>query len=210
MSEAIPLGIVDEARRVMDICNACRYCEGICATFQAMSLRRSFEDGELQHLANLCHNCTACYHDCQYAPPHVFDVNVPRSMTELRNETYAAHAWPGFLGSLFHRNGLVVSLATAAALTFVLGAALALVDPGLLFGVHTGPGSFYRVVGHGVMVSVAGASFGFSMLALVMGLRRYWRAAGIPLPIRAIPGAFALALRDAATLRHLGGGHGEG
>jgi hypothetical protein len=31
-----------EAARVMSICNACRYCEGHCAVFQAMELRLEF------------------------------------------------------------------------------------------------------------------------------------------------------------------------
>ena len=29
-------GVVDEARRSMEICNACRYCEGYCPVFPAM------------------------------------------------------------------------------------------------------------------------------------------------------------------------------
>ena len=67
----------DEARRVMTICNACRYCEGFCAVFPAMELRLEFAAGDLIYLANLCHDCGACYHACQYAPPHEFAVNVP-------------------------------------------------------------------------------------------------------------------------------------
>ena len=31
-----------EVTRVMQICNACRYCEGFCAVFPAMTRRRSF------------------------------------------------------------------------------------------------------------------------------------------------------------------------
>ena len=30
----------DEVRRIMQICNACRYCEGFCAVFPAMERRR--------------------------------------------------------------------------------------------------------------------------------------------------------------------------
>lgn len=63
-----------DARRQMTICNACRYCEGYCAVFPAMELRRTFPDGDLVYLANLCFDCRAC----QYAPAHPFDVNVPR------------------------------------------------------------------------------------------------------------------------------------
>ena len=51
-----------EARRVMTICNACRYCEGFCAVFPAMATRTEFSNASLDYLANLCHNCTACYH----------------------------------------------------------------------------------------------------------------------------------------------------
>jgi len=67
-----PIGSVGargEARRMMEICNACRYCEGFCPVFPAMEMRRSFPDGDLGHLANLCHNCKGCWHACQYAPP---------------------------------------------------------------------------------------------------------------------------------------------
>jgi len=199
-----------EANRVMNICNACRYCEGVCATFQAMSQRREFNLGDLHYLANLCHNCTACYHDCQYAPPHAFSVNVPQALTELRVETYAEYAWPRPLGRLFERNGLVVSLATALLLSVVLLLALLLIDPEVLVAIHSGEGSFYEVVGHGIMISVAGTAFGFGILALTMGLLGFWRATGTEYPRRSLVMALGSALRDVATLRQLDGGHGEG
>ena len=63
-------GALAEARRTMEICNACRYCEGFCPVFPAMELRRAFSNGDLGYLANLCHNCKGCWHACQYAPPH--------------------------------------------------------------------------------------------------------------------------------------------
>jgi len=204
---------IAEARRVMNICNACRYCEGICATFQAMSLRREFDRDELHYLANLCHNCTACYHDCQYAPPHEFSVNVPQALTELRVQTYEEYAWPRPLGNLFRRNGLVMSLATAAALALVMLLALLLIDHAALLSAHVGTGSFYQVIDHRVMIAVAGATFGFSIVALAAGLRRFWRetgAAGSPQAKRSLSRAIWGALRDVATLRYLDGGHGEG
>lgn len=64
-----------EVARVMQICNACRYCEGFCAVFPAMTRRLEFGKADLNYLANLCHNCGACLHACQYAPPHEFAVN---------------------------------------------------------------------------------------------------------------------------------------
>ena len=45
--------ILKEADRVMAICNACRYCEGFCAAFPAMELRRTFSNRDLKYLANL-------------------------------------------------------------------------------------------------------------------------------------------------------------
>ena len=45
-----------EADRLMTVCNACRYCEGLCAVFPAMEMRRVFPDGDLNYLANLCNS----------------------------------------------------------------------------------------------------------------------------------------------------------
>ena len=39
-----------EVRRIMQICNACRYCEGFCAVFPAMERRRLFTDGDVSYL----------------------------------------------------------------------------------------------------------------------------------------------------------------
>ena len=74
-----------EADRLMTVCNSCRYCEGICAVFPAMEMRRAFSDGDLNYLANLCHGCSACYYDCQFSPPHEFNVNVPATMAKATN-----------------------------------------------------------------------------------------------------------------------------
>ena len=50
-----------EGDRIMQICNACRYCEGFCAVFPAMARRLTFSETDISYLANLCHNCGACY-----------------------------------------------------------------------------------------------------------------------------------------------------
>src|SRR5262245_22155584 len=102
-----------EAARLMTVCNSCRYCEGLCAVFPAMEMRRDFPAGDLNYLANLCHACGACYVDCQFSPPHEFNVNVPRVLSQVRAESYAAHAWPRALSGLFARNGLGIGLITA-------------------------------------------------------------------------------------------------
>jgi len=84
-----------EAARTMGICNSCRYCEGFCAVFPAMERRLEFTAESMHFLANLCHNCGACYHACQYAPPHEFAIEVPKAMAAVRKETYAKFATPG-------------------------------------------------------------------------------------------------------------------
>ena len=199
--------VLEDARRDMEICNACRYCEAFCAVFPAMERRRAFSDADLSYLANLCHNCRACYYACQYAPPHEFALNLPRTLAELRAESYERYAWPAPLAGLFRRNGLAVSLAAAAAIALVLALTMGLRSPDLMFGRHVGPGAFYAVISWGVMASVAGAAFAFALLALAMGFANFWRdTGGGP---AAEPGALAEAARDVLTLRNLGGGgHG--
>ena len=128
--------VQSEAHRTMTICNACRYCEGFCPVFPAMTRRREFNGASLDYLANLCHNCTACYHACQYKPPHVFDMNVPKSLAAVRAESYERYAWPAGLARLFQHNGLVVSLTTAVALALVIVLTTMLVGGETLFAVH--------------------------------------------------------------------------
>ncbi len=195
-----------EARRTMEICNACRYCEGYCPVFPAMERRRAFSEADLGHLANLCHSCKGCWYACQYAPPHEFGLNLPRAFEELRTETYADHAWPPGAGRLFERNGLWVGLALAVGLAAVMIGAALLVEPAAMTGVHRGPGAFYAVIPHEVMVALGGVTFGWAVLAMTLGGVRYWRAhGGGPVGL----GHIATAFREAATTRHLGGA-GEG
>jgi citrate/tricarballylate utilization protein len=202
--------LIAEAERQMTICNACRYCEGHCAVFPAMELRLAFSAADLNYLANLCHDCGACYHHCQYAPPHEFAVNVPRTFAELRAQTYRDCCWPAFLAPLLERNGLAVSLITAACLVLFLLGAFMLVEPAVLFGAHSGEGAFYAVIPHQAMVAIFGLVALCVILAWAMGFRRFWRATGAEM----VEGAGATpvwqALRDALLLKYLDGGSGDG
>jgi len=200
---------MEEAERLMTICNACRYCEGMCAMFPAMERRRFFGDADLTYLANLCHGCQGCYHVCQYAPPHEFAVNVPKTLSTLRAESYERFAWPGFLGRAFHRNGLVLTLAIAFGLALVIGLTFGLQDPGIIFGNHTGEGAFYRVIPYEAMVWPFGLVFLYAIAAMVMGGVNYWRETagktGAKLSTLAVLGG----AWDVLTLKNLGGGgHG--
>ncbi len=198
-----------EVARQMQICNACRYCEGYCAVFPAMTRRLEFAKADIHYLANLCHNCGACLHACQYAPPHEFAVNVPQAMAQVRGQTYADYAWPPAFGALYKRNGLTVALALAAGLALFLVLAMAL-KGGLLHAPLAG--NFYAIFPHNLLVGLFAPIFLFAALALGLGVRRFWRdvspvQASAPVPAA---GALGQAARDALLLTNLGGGQGQG
>ena len=197
-----------EVARQLQICNGCRYCEGFCAVFPAMTRRLEFGKADIHYLANLCHNCGACLHACQYAPPHEFAINVPKSMATVRGQTYADYAWPKALGGLYKSNGLTVSMALAVSLSLFL--ILAIQSNGTLWG---GPveNGFYAIFPHNLMVSMFAPIFLWSVLALALGVTKFWRevtpaTSGAPL---SSPAA-AEAAHDALRLKYLGGGHGDG
>lgn len=192
-----------EVARQLQICNACRYCEGFCAVFPAMTRRLSFAQADVHYLANLCHNCGACLHACQYAPPHDFAVNVPRAMAMVRGQTYAAYAWPAAAGRLYQRNGLFVALALALALA--------------VFGwlVPTAPAgstpTLNQLMSHNALVAWFAPVFLFAVLALTLGVRRFLGAITPATEgVSASAAARREAAHDAATLRYLDGGHGDG
>jgi citrate/tricarballylate utilization protein len=195
-----------EAARLMTVCNACRYCEGLCAVFPAMEMRRTFTDGDLNYLANLCHSCGACYVDCQFSPPHEFNINVPRVLGEVRAQSYADYAWPPALSGLFARNGLAIGLIAALSVAAFIAGFVAWHDPPALFAVHTGPGAFYRLMPHNVMVAIFGAAFLYAIVASAMGMRAFWRDIGESAATLTQPASLWQAVKDAATLRHLDGG----
>lgn len=195
---------IERARHEIEVCNACRYCEGFCAVFPALELRREFSAGDLSYLANLCHNCRGCYYACQYAPPHEWGINIPRILSEVRAESYAEYAWPKGMGSLFERNGTVVSLVIALSITIVLVLSMVLNSPANFWAARPAEaGSFYAVIPLIVMQVVGIASFGFSLVAMWMGARNFWRDAG---PKDSVgPIALGIALWDVLTLKNLGG-----
>jgi citrate/tricarballylate utilization protein len=193
-----------EVARQMQICNACRYCEGFCAVFPAMTRRLEFGKADIHFLANLCHNCGACLHACQYAPPHEFAVNVPQSMATVRGQTYADYAWPAPLGKLYARNGLTLSLALAAGLALFL--ALAAKAP-----IAGSTGGFYAVFPHNLLVSIFAPVFVFACLALWMGVRRFWRdVTPVTSGAHLSQPAATEATHAVLQLKYLDGGHGDG
>jgi citrate/tricarballylate utilization protein len=231
---ALPLNAAEaEVARELQICNACRYCEGFCAVFPAMTRRLEFGKADVHYLANLCHNCSACLYACQYAPPHEFAVSLPKALAVVRGQTYADYAWPPALGALYKRNGLTVALATAIALALFL-VMMAWATGSLLHAPLAG--NFYAVFPHNTLVAMFGSVFGFAMLALGIGVTNFWRTQNPVRPPDSVrppnsvrpelveglarastasartgsDGAATEALKDALTLKYLDGGHGGG
>ncbi|MDI2142365.1 MULTISPECIES: tricarballylate utilization 4Fe-4S protein TcuB [unclassified Pseudomonas] len=206
----IPVLNLDESevQRQMTVCNACRYCEGFCAVFPAMTRRLEFSQADIHYLANLCHNCGACLHACQYAAPHEFEINVPKAMAKVRLDTYAEYAWPQMMGKLYRHNGLTLALASGAGLALFL--CLTLMVMGNLFTAMP-RGNFYGIFPHNTLAVMFGAVFGFAVLALTLGARRFWRnVSPADAPVQEKTAAALEATANVARLKFLDGGHGEG
>src|SRR4051794_18579889 len=142
--------LTQHAAHTMTVCNACRYCEQYCPVFPAMEQRLTFGKADLAYLANLCHNCGECLYACQYAPPHEFGINVPKTLTQIRLRTYEDYCWPRFLGAAFRRQGVL----TATALVIGLSALMLLASrTGAVnqAGGAVDEASFYAVVPYRVM-----------------------------------------------------------
>ena len=189
-----------EARRALVLCNVCDYCSGYCETFVAAGRRRAFTDNDLTYLANLCHNCRACFHACQYAPPHPFAINLPKVLAELRQQSYRELAWPRPLAGA---GWAALPMAAAAPLLAAL-----ILPRDVLLAPHRGPGAFYAVTPLPLLVATAGVIGIWSAVSLTIALVRFWKRTGGGAPkamLRAVPGA----LSDILSLRNLdGGGHG--
>jgi citrate/tricarballylate utilization protein len=125
-------------------------------------------------------------------------------MARVRGRTYAQYAWPAALGGLYQRNGLTLALALAAGLALFL--MLALARHSNLWGAP-GAGGFYALFPHGLMVGMFTPVFAFAVLALGIGVARFWRLA--PPGPAGLP-ALQEAAQDALTLKYLDGGHGQG
>ena len=200
--------LLDEANRQLTICNACRYCEGYCAVFPALERRSVLREGDVALLANLCHDCRACYQACMYAPPHEFAVNVPALLSRGRLESYRRYAWPGAFARLFDHPRQAAAGASLIVAVLALVAVVIRAGVGGLAAVQTGPGAFYRLIAYEVMVAVALILSAAALTLLAGGFYRLWRDAGGSRRQLLDLHLWAGALSDAAKLRYLRGGGG--
>jgi citrate/tricarballylate utilization protein len=206
----LPLDLSNEAERQMTICNACRYCEGYCAVFPAMELRRAFSEADLVYLANLCFDCRDCYYACQFAPPHEFMVNVPQVFTEIRVETYRKYSWPEMMRRLFRQNERAVTWITVGSTLLILALVLLFQGTEILFSTHVGEGAFYRVIPYAAMVIPALVLTAYGILVFIRGGQQFWRETGSDLTGTINFGMFMQATGDAFALRYLKGGEAGG
>lgn len=193
------LEAINEARRQAEVCNACRYCEGYCSVFPELHSKRAFTDGDITHLANLCHNCQGCYYACQYTAPHAFDLNMPAALAAVRREAWEDYAWPQPFARAFHRSGVAIAAAGVVCFAAIFLLIQALPEP-------QGEG-FYAIMSHRLMVLIFGPVFVLPLVGMGVSLRRYWRDIGGG---RLGPGAVLSALKSAGAMRNLKGGHGDG
>jgi citrate/tricarballylate utilization protein len=197
--------LFEDANRQLVICNACRYCEGYCPVFRAIETRRTFNADDVLYLANLCHDCRACYYACMYAPPHEFAINIPQLMAEVRTASYKRWSWPEALANSFERPrvGAWLGIVTAA---IVILAGLLLIPPIGLFSKHLGAGAFYRVVPYLAMVIPALALFVYGLAVGVSGAMRAIREAGRVSGGASSPRGIAETLLAGLNLDYLKGG----
>lgn len=191
--------LLQEARRQAEICNACRYCEGYCSVFPALHAERAFSDGDLTQLANLCHNCRGCYYACQYTAPHEFDLNLPQALANVRQDSWEDLAFPRAAGKAFQKSGVMIALAAVIGFALLFWAARTLATQG-------GEG-FYAVLSHNAMVAIFLPAFLFPLFSIAISLCRYWRQVGAQ-RLKAVH--LVRAFGQAANMRNLKGGHGDG
>jgi citrate/tricarballylate utilization protein len=187
-----------KAEHEMVVCNACRYCEAYCPVFQAMEQRVTFQPADLTYLANLCHNCGECLYACQYAPPHEFNIDVPRTLSRVRVESYESFAWPSLASIAFRRPWSATFLALAAGALTLAPVARAFMARGT-----TKPAAFYAVIPHDVMVTIFGVVGLFVVAAIVIGHRRFAASANHEGSRHTELVSRQRAVRDVLSLKHL-------
>lgn len=199
------LDLFSEADRQLTICNACRYCEGYCAVFPALELRRDFAKGDVLYLAHLCHDCRGCYYACMYSPPHEFAINIPQIMSDVRIASYQRWSWPSVVARAFTSRRIGVALVGfAVALVAILS--VLLVGPGRVFSRHIGPGAFYAVIPYLAIVITGVASFFYAIVVWLVGGVRFWSETGGGLRQPGALKALGKAVAEAFGLDNLKGG----
>lgn len=197
----------EQVKQALQICNACRYCETFCAVFPAMTQRLEFTQADIHYMANLCHNCGACLHACQYAPPHEFGVNIPQAMAQVRLETYQQFAVPASFGKIYNKTGipLVSGMSVLFFILMLVGVWLNGTD---LFGQYQG--DFYAIFPHNFLAMLFGSVFITAFILLGLGIIKFWKQTSNIIPEGVAQPDILQASKNVLTLKYLDGGHGKG
>jgi citrate/tricarballylate utilization protein len=164
------------------------------------------DEASMVQLANLCHDCRACFHACMYAPPHEFDLNPPKILTAIREETYRRYV-PRLSGRRVM--GLAGASLAAAALAVLLAMLVGVIrGSGALWG-GSGAHSAYQVLPYTALLVLATVPLLFGVVIALIGAARYWREVAGPLTRLLDVDAVSRALWYAARLRYLRGGGDE-
>ncbi|MGW5237494.1 tricarballylate utilization 4Fe-4S protein TcuB [Monashia sp. NPDC004114] len=196
--------LVGEATRQLTVCNSCRYCEGYCAVFPALGRRTVIEQGDVSQLANLCHDCRACYDACMYSSPHEFAVDLPKALSAVRVHDYRRYMWPTAVPRLFSGwTGVFSGVVLATAIVTL--AALLHAGPSGLVATGDGAQSPYALIPYPVLLLLILVPTLYSTAVAMAAGRRFWtEVAGDGREMRV--GHVSRAVWYAATLRYLRGG----
>lgn len=195
-----------EAERQLNVCNACRYCEGYCPVWPALELRTDLTPGDMTHLANLCHDCQACFTACMYTTPHEFAVNPPELFTRLREDGYRRYVWPHSVPRWMRgRRGVVAWFGAVAALLVALSV---LTNNGAVFA-EPNSGSAYELIPHLLLVAVVTVPTLWTVGVLCVAVARYWKDTHGPFRDLLHLRGWVTALGEGLQLRQMHGG-GEG
>jgi citrate/tricarballylate utilization protein len=169
--------LLAEAQRQVTVCNACRYCEGYCAAFPAMELREHLAAGDLGYIANLCHDCRACYQACPYTFPHEFEINIPSLLAAARVATYSHYVQPSRASRVFS-SGKFLLLVAVALFVVTVGAIVGLGLSHHLSAPAGHQGDFYSVVSYTAMMVPALVLSVYALITVAVGCVRFFRDVG--------------------------------
>jgi citrate/tricarballylate utilization protein len=200
--------LIGEATRQLTVCNACRYCEGLCAVYPALERRMLLQAADVSQLANLCHDCRACFDACMYVPPHEFGLNLPKILASTRLADYRRYVWPANPPRLL-RGWAGVFAVTASTTVMVFVLAVVRVGFGGLVRGHETAASPYTLLPYPLLLVLVTVPALFAVVVMAAACWRFWHGTGTPgdPPLRFK--AMMRALRDAFTVRNLGGGGGK-
>ena len=90
---AVRLADLAEARRVLNLCTICGYCDGVCEVFPAARDAADLDVATVVRLSRLCHACRSCAPACQYASPHPFAIDVAMALSRVREGRRRPGPW---------------------------------------------------------------------------------------------------------------------